>query len=273
MRLFSSVLLAALAVASPAAAECAMAGVSLSARDGEVLPPDPTIWMFAEAGPYVSLDFEASRPVIEDVLETFGNLRVRRLQFRAAGGELFLRLTESPDRPVRFRVDPAWRRPPAPARGPWTVVEDAWTCSFTDALVSELDGDAPAFEVVGPGVRAVLPPRIGDLFGGRPSARPARLVAGHASCFGWTVGDARRPEGALDVHALYPDGSRVPVSAAAALEPVGPFLAPPDPGPTRHLALRTEDPRWRLAAWALPGLLALLLLAGVVVARRRAVWP
>ncbi len=269
---FASVLLAGLAFTARASALCAAPGVWMSPTDGSALPPDPTIWIFAADSPFVSVEFEASRPVIEDVTETYGALRVRRVRLEAASGEVELRLAAHPDTPARYRVDPAWERPPASTRGPWETAESRWACSFTDALVTELDRAAPAFEVVGASTRTVLPPRLGDLYGPSRGARQGGLVVGHASCFGWTVPGGRRPDGPLSLFALHPDGSRVPVSLRAP-PPKAAFVAPAGPAPTRQLSLHREDPRWVLAAWTIPGLLALALLAGVVVARRRAAWP
>lgn len=197
-------LLALLATASPAAAECAAATAFAAPSDATALPPNPTLWIFAPRWEDDSV--EASAPMRRGELESFGDVGVRAVRFEISAGTLDVRVG---DREYHYRIDPAWSRGEAgPTLGPPRDIASAWTCSYTDVVELRVESTAAAFEVSWQGGRTVVPAHA-ERFWGEGYPRDAAIQLGHVSCLGRTTDLRGRPRAdVLHVTALYPDGSR-----------------------------------------------------------------
>lgn len=176
------------------------------------LPPDPTLWIFSWADDGNHVSHRASVP-LEAAEETdFGDLRVRELRLLASEGPVTLWID---GHELHYEIDRRWSRgEDGPELAPGGVVDLPWACSYTDVVRFEARTSAPAFEVRWPGGETLVPAHPDHFFQPhQPRSRP-RVDLGHEGCFGWMLPGGERPDAErFEVTALYPDGSRVTVTA------------------------------------------------------------
>ncbi|MBT8491742.1 MAG: hypothetical protein KJO07_01670 [Deltaproteobacteria bacterium] len=302
---FALVLLATLGLASNAAAECAAPRIQLSPGTGSVVGEKLRVYAFvpeyAEGGEIVVLGDGRALEYRDTVVSTSDGLSTLAIDIDATGkNELEVTMGSAKAtyqvRELNKRREIVVRRTEATiAPVSASHVSDAWTCSHTEARTIEMSGlpadayqvdRAPTLDALRSGdlTTVVLPPSMSEFWRwgteDAPEITRAKLVLGHASCFGETANEADiKGTFYVRITPLYHNG-RGPSTGAYVVErdrvypaadPKVAAIAEPAPRMTCGLAYQYQNERkqrrWRLA-WLLSAFSGLLM--GVAFAWARA---